>query len=273
MEKLVNTILSALPEGFDLDTFLKAALLIAGSCLLLGILSRLIFGKKSVLNQSVGAAIGIIFIYAVTVVIHSYGLKLDYLVTPLPFVTLAGDYMHIFSFYGVDYVAICGQLLNAVILAFLVNLVNILLDKGKNVFVWLLFRCLAVFIAMLVHAFAHHLLTAFLPEGLLTWAPVILLGLLALMLAVGALKFLVGVAIATVNPLIGFLYTFFFANIIGKQVSKAVLTTAILSAIVLLLNYLGASSVCIAASALVAYIPFLVLLLIVWYIVGKAINK
>ena len=99
----------------------------------------------------------------------------------------------------------------------------------------------------------------------------ILLGLLIIMLAVGALKFLVGAVLTTVNPLIGFLYTFFFANVVGKQLSKAVLTTAILSALVYGLSVIGWTTIFIGVSALTAYIPFLVILLLVWYISGKVL--
>jgi hypothetical protein len=122
---------------------------------------------------------------------------------------------------------------------------------------------------MVLHVIANAIITAFLPEGLLVWAPVVLLALLIIMMCVGALKLVVGAILTTVNPLIGILYTFFFANVVGKQLSKAVLTTVILSAIVYLLNYLGATTILIASAALLAYIPFLIILLILWYIVGR----
>ena len=92
-----------------------------------------------------------------------------------------------------------------------------------------------------------------------------------LMMAVGALKILVGALISTVNPVIGALYTFFFASIIGKQISKAVLTTALLAGIVWLLHYLGITAVFIASAALTAYIPLLIILLVLWYLVGHVL--
>ena len=70
------------------------------------------------------------------------------------------------------------------------------------------------------------------------------------------------------NPLIGAFYTFFFATIVGKALSKAIFTAGILCAIVAALNYVGCVSVSIASAALIAYIPLLVVLLIVWYVVG-----
>jgi hypothetical protein len=133
---------------------------------------------------------------------------------------------------------------------------------------WLFFRCLSVTLAMVLHVIVDTVLTSLLPEGLLTWAPVILLGILALSLLTGSLKLAVGVLLGTVSPLVGVLYTFFFASVLGKQITKAILTTAIISAIVYGLNYFGITSVFISAAALAAYLPLLIVLLVLWYIVG-----
>lgn len=269
MEEFVVWLKTIVPENFDLQAFTTTGLTLIVAFLALGCIGRLFFGKRSVLNQSVSSAIGILFIYALTIVIHSYGVNLNFLVAPLPFVTISGDYMSIFSFAASDYVQICGQLLNMIILAFLVNLVNGWMPAGKKLLGWLFYRCLSVVLAMLLHAIVNALLNAFLPEGLLIWAPVILLGLLVISLLTGALKLVVGAALTTVNPLIAVLYTFFFASFIGKQISKAMLTTAIISAIVYALNYFGILSVFIGAAALAAYLPLMIVLLILWHVIGR----
>ena len=90
-----------------------------------------------------------------------------------------------------------------------------------------------------------------------------------LLLLVGSLKFIFGALLTTVNPLIGAFYTFFFATLVGKALTKAILTTAILSGLILVMNYLGCAAVSIAAAALIAYIPLLLVLLVVWYLVSK----
>ena len=95
------------------------------------------------------------------------------------------------------------------------------------------------------------------------------MAILVLLLLTGALKILVGALLTTVNPIIGGLYTFFFANIVGKQITKAVLTTVILSAIVIALRYIGLTVISIASAALVAYIPIAIILVVLWYIVYK----
>ena len=269
MEAIIAFVEGLVPAGFDTAGFLKTALFLMLSSLILSFLGRMIFGKKSVLNQSVSSAIGILFIYAITVCVYSFGLDLGFLLSPLPFVTISGEYLQVFQYAGVDYTIICDQVLSMIILAFLANLANSCMPQGKNIFTWFFFRCLSIVLGIVLHALATHLLRLWLPEGLLTWAPVILLALLVLMLAVGALKFLVGAVLTTVNPLIALLYTFFFANVIGKQLSKAMLTTLILCAIVYGLNALGWVSGFIGTTALLAYLPFLLILLVIWYISGK----
>ena len=268
MEDLLNQLQSLIPDGFDLLAFVKTLAILVFGFLLLSIIGRVLFGKRSAFNQSISAAIGILFIYALTVVIHSYGIQLDFLVSPLPFISIAGDQLSIFDIIAADYVNICGQVLNMVILAFLVNLVNGWLPKGKKLLGWLFFRILSVGVAMLLHSLVQNLLNAFLPEGLITWAPVILLGLLILMLAVGALKFLVGLIISTVNPLVGFLYTFFFANAIGKQLTRSMLTTLLFCGLIYAMNRAGITTVFIGTAALAAYLPLLIIVLVLWYIVA-----
>lgn len=255
--------------NFDSATFLKTVLILAVGSILLGVIGRFVFGKKSALNHSVSSAISILFVYAATVVLYSMGARYQAFVAPLPFVRFSGDQMSIFSFAGADYTVICAELLSMIILAFLANLIDGLLPTGKNIFTWLFFRCITIVLAMAAHLLVTWLFTNYLPEGLVTYAPVILLGLLILLLLVGALKLIVGAVLASVNPLIGAFYTFFFATVVGKALSKAVLTTAILAGIVAALNYIGCATVSIASAALIAYIPFLIVLVVIWYIVGR----
>ncbi len=274
MEKFINLLESFIPSEIPIDIYLKAILFIVLGFIVIGAIGRLLFGKKSTLNHAVSSAISILFIYIITVVIHSLGVDLSFLVSPLPFISISGEYMSVFVFEGVHYTILCDQILGMVILAFLANLADSWLPTGKRLLSWFFFRCISVLLAMVLHLIANAIISTFLPEGLLIWAPVVLLGLLLLLIAVGALKFLIGTLLSvTVGPLIGILYTFFFSNVVGKQLTKAVLTAAILSGMVWLLNWLGANTVFIAASALVAYIPFLILLLIVWFIIGKLMEK
>ena len=121
----------------------------------------------------------------------------------------------------------------------------------------------------MLHVIVSYLFTTYLPEGLVTYAPTILLGILAIMLLTGALKFLVGLILTSVNPLVAALYTFFFANVVGKHVTKAVVTTGILAGLVILLQKIGIYAISVASAELIAYVPLLILLVVLWYLVKK----
>lgn len=253
--------------GIDFDTFWKAALILLLGTFLLSAFGRFVFGKRSALNNAVSSAIGILFIYALTVVLGSIGAQFSNLIAPLPFVTISGEQMNLFTFENAHYTAVCSELLSMIILAFLVNLADGWLPRGKNIFSWVFFRTLTVIVGYIMHLVVVGLFAKYLPEGIVTYAPVILLALLVLMLLTGALKILVGAILTTVNPIIGGLYTFFFATIVGKQITKAVLTTVILTGLVLGLQHIGLGVISIASAALTAYIPVMILLIVLWYIV------
>lgn len=265
MESVVNYFASL---NLNIGDFLKSSGLLIAAMLVLALVGRFVFGKKSTLLHAVSSAIGILFIYALTIVLCGAGNQFQKFIAPLPFVTIEGDSMVLFNFQA-DYTVVTTQILSMIILSFLMNLVDGWLPTGKNVFTWILFRCLAVAAGLLLHLIATGLLTTYLPEGLVTYAPTILLAILALMLLTGALKFLVGIVLTTVNPLVAALYTFFFANVVGKQVTKAILTTAILAGLVLLLEKIGVVAIYIASAALAAYIPLLIVLLLLWFVIGK----
>ena len=250
--------------GLNFSLLWKSGLILLVGVLALSLIIRFIFGKRSSLQIATCSAIGILFIYAATVVLHSCGARFAFFVTPLPFVTLSGNYLYLFSFQGTFYADICSQLLSAVILALLMNLADGWLPKGKKWYTFLLLRCIGVIIAFFMHLLVVYLFTNFLPEGIVTYAPTVLLALLILMLLASLLKFILCIS----NPIIGGLYTFFFSTMLGKQIGRAMLTTGILTLLVLALNRIGYTAVSIASSALIAYIPFLLVLLALWYLAG-----
>ena len=265
MESIVNYFESV---NLDIGMFLKSIGMLIAALLVLAVVGRFVFGKRSALILAVSSAIGILFVYVITILLGSAGEDLQKFIAPLPFVTIENDTMYLFNFQA-DYTVVSTQILSMIILSFLMNLADGWLPTGKKIFGWIFFRCLGVMIALILHLVVTGLLTNFLPDGLVTYAPVILLGILVLMLLTGALKFLVGLVLTTVNPLIAALYTFFFANVVGKQITKAILTTAIIGGLVFVLQKMGVVAISIASAALAAYIPLIILLVVLWYVVGK----
>ena len=268
MEAVLDFIRPYLPENTDPLSYLRFLLIFILSALILGYLFRLIFGKRSNLNYAVSSAIAIVCMYVVNIVIYSSGAKLDLILSPLPFVSLKEGYLHIFPIFNAGFGAICSEVLDMVILAFLMNLLETWLPKGEKVWNWYFFRLLSVVLAICLYCAIHLLLDTVVPVNLAQIAPTILLIILIAMLLLGCLKLLVGTALAFINPILGALYAFFFANVIGRQISRAVLTTLILTALVCLLNYLDITAICVASAALLAYLPLILIALVLWYVIG-----
>ena len=139
---------------------------------------------------------------------------------------------------------------------------------------WLFFRCGTVSLSMLAHLFVTGIFENIIPDVIISNASAILLWILVIMLGVGALKYLIGAALATINPIIGIVYTFFFANIVGRQLTKSVLTTLLLTALVYIAGQIGISTLTIDPAALNAYFSWLISLGLVYdYLIKSKIAK
>ena len=258
-----------IPAEIDLMTMLKFVGIFAGVSILLSLLGRLIFGKRSSLNHALSSAMGIFFMLAASTAIYIFNPRdLAQYLSPLPYVAFSGEYLILFPFASSGFAAICDELLSMIILAFLVNLLDTFIPKGKNVISWYLLRFLTVLLALGVHFAFTWASNAYLPGFLVTYAPVLLLAILVLGVFMGLLNTVLGVVLITLNPVFGALYSFFFSTLVGKQLTKAICTTFVQTAVVVALNYFGTTMLCIASTALAAYIPLLIVLLILWYLIG-----
>ena len=256
-------------HGLDYPSLLKASgILLLGALLFSGLL-RFIFGKKTLVGNSISSAIAIIYVYVSSALILTLVPGLHWILSPLPFASFGSDAIRFFSFHGANYVDVSAHLLGMIILSFLVNLADRWIPKGKNILTWFFFRCVTVALSIVIHFIVTWLFNRYLPIGIVMYAPVILLVILVILLLTGALKLLVGAILTTVNPVIAAFYTFFFASFVGKQLTKAVLTTAIMTGILYLLQNLGIVTLSLVSAALAAYIPFLLLLLLVWYLISR----
>ena len=127
---------------------------------------------------------------------------------------------------------------------------------------------MTVLLAVVIQALLVWVTNTYLPADFLKWAPVILMGILVLLLCLGALKLLVGIALTAINPIIAALYTFFFASKVGKQLSKAIVTTGMLCAIVVVLNHLGFVVVSLSLLVLPVLLPVILVLTGIWYLIN-----
>lgn len=263
---------SYLPTEIDMMSVAQFMLYFAGASLVLGLLGRLVLGKRSSLNHSLSSVMGILFLYALTVVVYTCKpWDLHELLSPLPFVTFSGDFLIVLPITDSQFPALCTEILSLVILAFLINLVDTFVPKGENLISWFLLRAITVLVCMGLHLVVSWAFRTYLPEILVQYAPTVLLFLLLFMLLSGVLNLILGLVIAVANPFLGAMYTFFFSNIIGKQVSKAIFTSAILCVVVYLLEFAGYTIISITLASLLTYIPLALVLLVLWYLIGHVL--
>lgn len=261
-----------MPAQIDFVSTAEFMLYFAVASLILGGLSRLVLGKQSSLTHAMSSSMAILFIYAVTVVVYTFKpWKLELFLSPLPFVTFAGDYLILLPILDTSFPALCTEILSMVILAFLINLLDTFIPNGESVIGWFFLRILTILLCMGLHFGTCWAFETFLPEVLVTYAPMILLGLLLFMVFSGAVSLILGLILTLNSPFLGAMYTFFFSTIVGKQVSKAIFTTVILCGILYLMSYFGYIIISITAASLITYIPLALVLLLLWYLVGRVL--
>ena len=261
-----------IPTQMDLGSTLKFLAMFTAGFLLLGVLGRMLLGRRSGANHALSSAVGILFIYAVSVAIYAFQpWNLEDLISPLPFPAFSGEYLVLFPLRSAELNSVCFELVSMLILAFLVNLLDSLLPQGKSVLGWYFLRFVTVILAMLAHLLVRWGIASYMPGVLLEYAPMILLGVLGVMLALGVLNLLLGLVLTVANPILGGIYAFFFSNLVGRQLTRAVGTTAVLTGLVYLMEHFGITALCITQSALISCAPLLLVVLILWYLIGHVL--
>ena len=261
-----------IPTQMDLGSTLKFLAMFTAGFLLLGILGRMLLGRRSGANHALSSAVGILFIYAVSVAIYAFRpWNLEDLISPLPFTAFSGEYLVLFPLRSAELNSVCFELVSMLILAFLVNLLDSLLPQGRSVLGWYFLRFVTVILAMLAHLLVRWGIASYMPGVLLEYAPMILLGVLGVMLALGVLNLLLGLVLTVANPILGGIYAFFFSNLVGRQLTRAVGTTAVLTGLVYLMEHFGITALCITQSALISCAPLLLVVLILWYLIGHVL--
>lgn len=266
---VVSGVADRIPRDLDLIHIAKFLLLFAAGSLILSVLGRFVLGKRSSLNRSLSSVMAILFIYAMTIMIYTFKpWNLDSLLSPLPFVTFFNEYMVVMPVVGIYPTVLARELLSLIILAFLVNLLDIILPQGKTIIGWFCLRFFMVGLAMAGYLLIHWAFNTFAPNFIIEYAPLILLLILMAMLMLGFFNAVLGLLLTISSPFIGAVYYFFFSNVVGKQLTKAVFTTGILCIILFLMDQAGYSFIHISMTALTAYIPIALMSLGLWFLIG-----
>lgn len=260
---------SYLPTELSFMTVAQFMLYFAAASLILGVMGRVVLGKRSSLNHSLSSVMGILFVYVITIILYTFKpWNLDVLLSPLPFATFSDHYLIIHPITDLQFSALCEELLSLIILAFLVNLIDNFMPQGENIISWLLLRVITILLCFALQLLAGWAFHRYLPGVLVDYAPMILLILLAVMVLSGVVTLILGLIISITNPFLGAMYSFFFSNVIGKQLSKAIFTTGVLCVILYLMDVFGLIVIIISPAALLTYIPLAIVMIGLWYLIG-----
>ena len=268
MDFPLSQIAALVPSQIDFLSVLKFIALLVVAGLIFSTLCRLVFGKHSALNHALSSAIAIVFVYVAAIVIYTFFPQgFARFLTPLPFVQFSDGFLYLLDFSTASFTTICTEILSLYLLSFLVNAIDSIIPCGKTRSRWLFLRMLSIVLALTLHDILTWASNTYLPGLLVTYAPIILLGVLLVSLLIGFLNLILGFVIAAWNPIFGILYSFFFSTLIGKQLSKAALSTGFIIALLCLLISLGYGVIAISAAALLSYLPLLLVLLLLWYFI------
>lgn len=260
---------SYLPTELSFMTVAQFMLYFAAASLILGVMSRIVLGKRSSLNHSLSSVMGILFVYVMTITLYTFKpWNLDILLSPLPFATFSDHYLIIHPITDLQFTALCEELLSLIILAFLVNLIDNFMPQGENIVSWLILRIITILLCFALQLVASWAFHKYLPIALIDYAPMILLIILAFMILSGVITLILGLVISITNPFLGAMYSFFFSNIIGKQLSKALFTTGVICVILYLMDVFGLIVIIISPAALLTYIPLAIAMVGLWYLIG-----
>ena len=265
IQSILETTNALIPATLEKSIILSALLIVF--VLGLGLVFRLFFGRNCAVNRGISGFLEVLFIYAATVTV--YTLKpwnLTQYLAPLPFAIFRGDIL-IVSYSACSTIPLlCSQLLSLIILCFIVHLLNFVLPRGRSSVPWLLMRAVCVVLAVGVDLAANWALNAFLPAVIAESAPVALITVLAVTLLVSLFNPLLCILFTAANPIVGLLYTFFFSNTIGKNLTRAVLSAGMVFALFYGMDYFECIVINITPGALLRDSPFALALLGVWYV-------
>lgn len=260
------------PTEIDMSDAAHFVLYFTAASLILGILGRVALGKRSSLNHSLSSALAIAFVYVMTIAVYTFKpLNIENYLSPLPFVTFSGDYLILYPIGDLEINSMCQNILSLLILSFLVNLIDTLVSHGESPIGWCLLRLLCVGLSIGAHYLVTQLIHTYLPDVIVRYSATIVMVVLVFALFSGVISLIVGMVISVGNPFLAAMYSFFFSNLIGKQVSKAVFSSFILCGIFYLLDIFGYTIICINSASLAAFLPFLGILAVLWYLIGRVL--
>lgn len=239
--------------------------------LLISSLFRFLFGKKAQIGKAITSAMEVICLYLIFILARFFLPGCTFFEKGLPFLSVEQDQIVLFSLMSGNFSHLMSQIVRLLLICFLLNLLNSLIPEGKKFRVWFPLRVITVILALWLNYTLETYLALYFPNGLEAYSIPIIIGVMFLLLAMGSLRFIVGLTIGFFEPLIGALYTFFFSNFFGRALARTLVSTGLLMALLWFMNAQQVTVISIGTLSLLPLIPIVVIVILLWYWLDRII--
>ena len=269
VEKVFERFSGYLSNELMMRTLLAIVAICLGYFLIAGLL-RLITGKHGTAVGSVSVTLDALILYLLATLLPLYAPAVASFLPPLPFVSIESGILVLMPIPELSREILCLQLTHLFLIAFLFGLADVLLPEGRNIIVWLLLRAVAILLAFACIWCLSRLNNSLIPGYIQTYAPIILLTLIALLLALTVFKWLFGLILGIgCGPIAGAVYTFIIGNTVGKQLAKAAFTCVLFVLLLLLAYRVNTLSINVSSFPSIIHILTLFIPLTTRYLVSK----
>lgn len=187
-------------------------------------ISRLVLKESENVIASAASCVQLVLVGLSAIALYVAFPSLGQTLPQLPFLNLHAYGCSLLSPAQLESHSLFPALLRLFLLALLINLWEELLPKSKKIAPWLLLRVLSAAGSLCCYFLLCEVLQRYCPQLLNQWAMAIVLSILGCVCLLGICKGLLTIAAAVVHPLLGLLFAFFFSHIIGRQLTRAVIT-------------------------------------------------
>lgn len=221
-------------------SFAPVALALIAVFILAG-LARLALGEVSNVIPAAGSCVQLVLVGLIATALYAAFPSLGQMLSQMPFLNLFANGFRLISPAQLEYNALFPALMRLFLLAFVINFWEELLPKSKKFVSWLLMRLFSAVGSLCCYFLLCGALQRYFPQIFNQWAMAIVLSILGCFCLLGICKGLLTLAAVVVHPLLGLLFSFFFSHVIGRALTRAVITCALFLG---LAWYLGANGIC-----------------------------
>lgn len=232
------------------------------------------FGKPAHMRRALSVSMNILLIYCIFMVCYVFnplGIQ-DYLGRlHLPYIKFEEDkLLFLFSIHN-TFPELCTQILGMVFLAFIVSQVFEFVPGNLTPLGMRTYRFIATLFSIGVYYGACRVVAkviSYIPEKLLPFLPIALLGAFTLLFILGWMKRIMVKMLVLVNPTFDGLAGFFFNNRFGKHLTRAMYATFFLTLLAVGLEWALIREFTMTPAGLLDGIYAFICLLILWTLVG-----